>query len=233
MSCTSDKQLVVHGVVREYVAAGELRRVLDGVDMKLSSGQSAAITGPSGAGKSTLLNIIGSLDRPDAGTVRWGEIDVTSLTGTALSAYRARQVGFVFQEHHLLPHLTARQNVLLPTLAAASAAIAPEAAPADADALLESVGIAHRADALPGQLSGGERQRVAIARAMVNGAGLLLCDEPTGNLDRETGERMMDLLVDLVRSRRFALIMVTHNEAFAGRMDACYRLDHGKLAPAV
>lgn len=227
-----DKQLVVHGVVREYVAAGELRRVLDGVEMKLSSGQSAAIIGPSGAGKSTLLNIIGSLDRPDAGTVRWGEIDVTALAGSALSVYRARQVGFVFQEHHLLPHLSARQNVLLPTLAAAKCDIAPETGAADADALLESVGILHRADALPGQLSGGERQRVAIARAMVNGAGLLLCDEPTGNLDRETGERIMDLFLELVRTRQFALIMVTHNEAFARRMETCHRLEHGKLSPS-
>ena len=225
----SDKHLVVHGVVREYVAAGELRRVLDGAEMKLSAGQSAAIIGPSGAGKSTLLNIIGSLDRPDAGTVRWGEIDVASLSGGALSAYRACEVGFVFQEHHLLPHLSARQNVLLPTLAAVRHGDSPEAAPADADALLESVGILHRADALPGQLSGGERQRVAIARAMVNGAALLLCDEPTGNLDRETGERIMELFLELVWARHLALIMVTHYEAFARRMDSCYRLERGKL----
>ena len=229
MTSASDKHLVVHGVVREYVAAGELRRVLDGVDMKLSSGQSAAIIGPSGAGKSTLLNIIGSLDRPDGGTVRWGEVDVTSLTGSALSAYRARQVGFVFQEHHLLPHLSARQNVLLPTLAVPGRGHATGEAPADADALLESVGILHRADALPGQLSGGERQRVAIARALVNNAGLLLCDEPTGNLDRETGERIIDLFLELVRVRHLALIMVTHNEAFARRMDACHRLERGQL----
>lgn len=217
-----EKQLKVEGVVREYVAAGELRRVLDGVDLELGTGQSAAIVGPSGAGKSTLLNIVGSLDRPDAGTVRWGQIDVAGLSGASLCRYRASEVGFVFQDHHLLPHLSARQNVLLPTLAAGSRSV-------DADALLESVGIRHRADALPGELSGGERQRVAIARALANGAGLLLCDEPTGNLDRETGQRIIELFLDLIRSRQLALLMVTHNDAFAGQMDACYRLESGRL----
>jgi ABC-type lipoprotein export system ATPase subunit len=212
--------LVLTGVTKCYADA----EVLRGVDLTAAPGETLALVGPSGAGKSTLLHLIGALDRPTAGSIRLGDTDVTALTGTALAAYRAARVGFVFQDHHLLPQLTARENVLLPTLAL------PGGDPGRADALLQQVGVAHRADAFPAHLSGGERQRVAIARALINGAGLLLCDEPTGNLDRDTGTGIIDLFLALAGDG-VTVIMVTHNLAHAARFTRCLALRDGTLAP--
>lgn len=217
-------RLVVRDLVRQYVSGGEQRRVLDAVALEAGGGEAIAITGPSGSGKTTLLNLIGGLDRPDGGEVEWKGRRLSAATSAQLAAFRASEVGFVFQEHHLLPYLTARQNVLVPRLAAGHSADT-----AVADELLESVDVRQRAQARPGELSGGERQRVAIARALVNGAGLLLCDEPTGSLDRQTGERIIDLLIELVRQRGLLMLLVTHNEAFAARMDRIYHLSAGRL----
>lgn len=220
-------RLVARDLVREYVSAGERRRVLDAVTLEAQGGQAIAITGPSGSGKTTLLNLIGGLDRPDSGDILWNGLSVPSLNPTQLAAYRASDVGFVFQDHHLLPYLSARQNVLVPRLAASAVADLSQA-----DALLEQVGVAHRAAASPSELSGGERQRVAIARALVNGAKLLLCDEPTGSLDHETGRHIVDLLLQLVRRQNLLLLLVTHNEAVAGRMDLTFHLRSGRLTQA-
>jgi putative ABC transport system ATP-binding protein len=206
---------------------GTRRTVLSDVSCDIEPGETVAIVGPSGSGKSTLLNLIGALDVPTSGTVRVGDINVATLWGTQLSEYRATRTGFVFQDHHLLPQLSALENVLLPTLAVKNRRDAPERA----SALLEAVGLTSRKHAFPGQMSGGERQRVAIARALINGAQLLLCDEPTGNLDRNTGAVIIDLLLDLAHSRGATVLMVTHNTAHAARFSRCLELRDGNLTP--
>ena len=223
----ADDALVVEGLTKDYDSPGGTLTVLRDVALTVQAGESVAITGPSGAGKSTLLNIIGALDQPTAGTVRLGQDEVTALAGAELAAFRSRRVGFVFQDHHLLPQCTAMENVLVPTLALSDRAGAAERA---AD-LLERVGLAERADHFPSRLSGGERQRVAIARAMINGAPLLLCDEPTGNLDRETGGRVADLFLELVRERDMMLLLATHDRELAARADRRFELRGGALDP--
>jgi ABC-type lipoprotein export system ATPase subunit len=207
--------LVVDNVSKGYGAV----HVLRGVSFSAAPGDSLAIVGPSGSGKSTLLNIIGSLEKPDSGAVRLGETDVTALAGQDVAAFRARRVGFVFQEHHLLPQLTAAENVMLPMLATGGAD------PKRASELLEGFGVAHRAGAFPAKMSGGERQRVALARALSNGPELLLCDEPTGNLDRDTGSTVVSLLLEL----GVTVVMVTHNQEHAGRFPRCLQLSDGLL----
>jgi len=216
--------LSVENLTKEYPSPEGPVRVLSGVSFELSSGQSLVVTGPSGSGKSTLLNLIGSLDRPTSGHVRLGETDVASLTGDDLARFRSRSVGFVFQDHHLLPQCTALENVLIPTLAEGAAGGGRSARD-----LLERVGLAERMHAFPAQLSGGERQRVAIARALINGPALLLCDEPTGNLDRETGRTVANLFLELAAENRVMLVVVTHNLEFAERFDRRMELRNGCL----
>jgi len=221
------RKLILADVTKCYDAAGAaVRRVLDGVSLAVEPGETLAIVGPSGSGKSTLLNIIGSLDRPTSGSVRLGEVDVAALEGAALAYFRAREVGFVFQDHHLLPQLTALENVLLPSLALGGG----QAAVGAAVGLLERVGLGGQAASFPSRMSGGERQRVAVARALVNGPNLLLCDEPTGNLDREAGEAVVSLFVELAAERGVAAIMVTHNLGLAARFSRCMELRGGRLA---
>ncbi len=223
----ADDALVVEGLTKDYDSPGGTLTVLRDVALTVQAGEAVAVTGPSGAGKSTLLNIIGALDRPTAGTVKLGEVEVTALAGAELAAFRSRRVGFVFQDHHLLPQCTAMENVLVPTLALRDRADAGERAAE----LLERVGLAERADHFPARLSGGERQRVAIARAMINGAPLLLCDEPTGNLDRDTGGRVADLFLELVRERGMMLLLATHDHELASRADRRFELRGGALDP--
>lgn len=223
--------LVVTDVVKRFAAAEGAIAVLDGVSLRADPGEAVAIVGPSGSGKSTLLSIIGALERPTAGSVRLGEMDVTALSRADVAGYRAARIGFVFQDHHLLPQLTAVENVLLPTLAAA--APASKDAPARARALLERVGVAHRADAFPARMSGGERQRVAVARALINGAGLLLADEPTGNLDHDAGANVVELLLDLAKQQGVTVLMVTHNLEHAARFARCLELRGGRLVSRV
>lgn len=220
------RRLVVEALVMEYATPAGPNRVLDGATLTAEPAETVAILGPSGSGKSTLLNIIGSLDRPTSGTVRLGEIDVTALDGSTLAAFRAREVGFIFQDHHLLPQLTAIENVALPALAAGTT----DGAADRARALLERMGVGGRTEAFPAELSGGERQRVAAARALINGARLLLCDEPTGNLDRETGARLVEMLRELA-SDGVTVLMVTHNTEQAALLDRRLLLRAGALAP--
>jgi len=218
------RRLQVTGLCKTYSSPAGSLTVLKDVSFTMQAGETLAVVGASGTGKSTLLNIIGSLDAPTSGSVELNGQEVSALRGEELSAFRARHVGFVFQDHHLLPQCTALENVLLPTLAVG----ASDAAGTARDLLLR-VGLEDRMDYLPAKLSGGERQRVAIARAMVNGAPLLLCDEPTGNLDRETGQRMADLFIELARERGTMLIVVTHDHELAQRFDTCRELRDGHL----
>jgi len=211
--------------------------VLRQVGLQVRAGETVAIVGPSGSGKSTLLNIIGSLDQATSGSVRLGDIDVTGLSADAAADYRSRNVGFVFQDHHLLPQLTGMENVMLPTLAGRGKGRGVEGERGGdvrrrADELLERVGVASRAHAFPAELSGGERQRLAVARALINGPQLLLCDEPTGNLDHENGLKVVELFVELARRQGVIVMMVTHNLELAGRFDKCLRLHEGRLLKA-
>jgi lipoprotein-releasing system ATP-binding protein len=226
MSDQPVKKLVLDGVRKAYATDAGPNEVLRGVSLEVTPGETVAIVGVSGSGKSTLLNIIGSLDQATAGRVTLGELEVTALEGATLADYRRRQVGFVFQDHHLLPQCTVLENVLLPTLPTPAAG---RAAPAEAEELLRRVGLAGRENDFPQHLSGGERQRVAIARALVNGPPLMLCDEPTGNLDRQTGEAVADLFIELARQRQVMLLVVTHNLDLAGRFSRRLELRDGLL----
>ncbi len=231
--------LTVEHLRKEFPSAAGPLVVLKDVSFELKPGESVSIVGPSGSGKSTLLHVLGSLDRPTSGTVRLGDIDVTALDAAGLASYRAAKVGFVFQDHHLLPQLTAIENVMLPMLALRTVPLAGTvpsgrartgADPAAARELLSRVGLAERADALPAKLSGGERQRVAIARALVNAPELLLADEPTGNLDRETAEPVARLFLELAREKKAMLVVVTHNMDLAARFDRVMQLKGGLLS---
>jgi len=221
-------QLAVENVCKAFETSRGALAILNGVSLELSPGEAVAVVGPSGSGKSTLLNIMGSLEKPTSGSVRLDDVEVTELAGDDLARFRSRQVGFVFQDHHLLPQCTALENVMLPTLTAHATDDAGERA---AD-LLNRVGLAERVEHFPAQLSGGERQRVAIARALVNGAPLLLCDEPTGNLDRDTGMQVGDLFVELADERDVMLVIVTHNLELAGRFSQVKELREGVLTDA-
>ena len=218
-----DMRLKVDNVHKKYDGVGA---VLRGVSFTLAPGTGMAVVGPSGSGKSTLLNVIGSLETPDAGAVTLGRTRVDALRADAQADYRSRMVGFVFQDHHLLPQCTAMENVLLPTLAARDLASGAEAR---AKFLLERVGLGDRAGAYPASLSGGERQRVAIARALVNVPPLLLCDEPTGNLDGETGASVLSLFLEVSNERGASLIVVTHDADMAQCLDRRFELRSGKF----
>ena len=214
--------LALTDVSKTYEPGNE---VLREVSMAVRPGETLSVVGPSGCGKSTLLNIIGSLDKPTSGTVMLGEVNIGELSGAALAAFRSRQVGFVFQDHHLLPQLTAMENVLLPSLAAKRGDARDHARE-----LLERVGLLEHAASFPAQMSGGERQRVAIARAMINRPKLLLCDEPTGNLDHEAGENVVSLFLELAREAQVTVVMVTHNLELAARLSRCVELRGGRIA---
>ncbi|NBC11576.1 MAG: ATP-binding cassette domain-containing protein [Planctomycetes bacterium] len=220
-------------VIKRYDAEGPA--VLDAIDLSIAPGESVAIVGPSGCGKSTLLNLVGTLDRPTAGRVVLNGDDVTALPEKQLAPLRATRLGFVFQDHHLLPQLTALENVLLPTLALPKTQPA-DAAEADTPAararqLLERVGLAEHAGKRPAQLSGGQRQRVAIVRALINEPAVLLVDEPTGALDRAAADEVVDLLAALNDEQGVTLIMVTHAERLAARMGRTMKLEQGKIHP--
>jgi lipoprotein-releasing system ATP-binding protein len=202
--------------------------VLKGVTLEVSGGEMVAVVGPSGSGKSTLLYLIAALERPDHGALRFDGRDVFQLSELEQAEFRNRHVGFVFQFHHLLPELTALENVMMPGLIARRAR---REVAADAKTLLTTVGLAERMAHRPGELSGGEQQRVAIARALVNHPDLVLADEPTGNLDRQSGEAIQGLLRSLNQERKQTFVVVTHNEAFAKALDRTVRLIDGKLFP--
>lgn len=225
--------LQVSQVVKRYPSAGDPDGppVLAGVDLELAPGDSLAIVGPSGCGKTTLLNLIGTLDSPDAGDIRIEGASLTGLAPAALARVRNRQIGFVFQLHHLLPQCTVLENVLLPTLASDNEVLR-DGAPDRARKLLDRVGLKDRQNHRPGQLSGGERQRAAVVRALINEPHLLLADEPTGALDRASAETLAGLLVELNRETGVTLIVVTHSLELAHRMRQVQELRDGRLRPA-
>ncbi|MGB7161119.1 MAG: ABC transporter ATP-binding protein [Tepidisphaeraceae bacterium] len=222
----SDGRLRALGLHKRYPTPGEPLVVLRGVSLELSPGESLAIVGPSGSGKSTLLNILGTLDSPTEGTVTLGDAAPFSLPPGELARFRAERIGFVFQDHHLLPQCTATENVLLPRLALG------RVRPDDAQRalhLLERAGLAGRAEHLPSELSGGERQRVAVARALMNQPSLVLADEPTGNLDARASEAVGELLAETTAEARAILIVVTHSDALARRFSRRLRMSDGQL----
>ncbi len=216
----------VKGITKSFTDGNRKVEVLRGVDLSIPVGQRVAVVGASGAGKTTLMHILGGLERPSSGAVRFEGADIFGLKGGALDAFRNRTVGFVFQFHQLLPEFTALENVMMPALIARRPR--REAAEA-AGALLTEVGLGHRLDHKPGQLSGGEQQRVAIARALVQSPRLLLADEPTGNLDSRTSEEIFRLIDELHQSRGLTMVIVTHNEVLAGRLDRVVRMEDGLL----
>jgi lipoprotein-releasing system ATP-binding protein len=222
----SEKRLVVEGVVKEYPAPVRALRVLSGMSFELDGGESLVIMGPSGSGKSTLLNIIGTLDSPTEGTVRVDGENVHRLSESGAAEFRNRKIGFVFQDHHLLPQLTASENVVLPALAAGRV---PKDIHSRAAELLYRVRLHDRAGHFPSELSGGERQRVAIARALINEPKILLCDEPTGDLDAENSESVGRLLMELRDEHGAAMVLVTHNRILAEMLGDWRTLKNGRL----
>jgi lipoprotein-releasing system ATP-binding protein len=229
MADSPDTELVVDNIVKEYPTPAEPLRVLSGVSFTLGRGDNLAILGPSGSGKSTLLSILGTLEPPTAGSIRLAGDDPFALDEAALAAFRSRRVGFVFQDHHLLPQCTVLENVLIPFLADGAATQADQER---ATKLLSRVGLAERLSHRPAELSGGERQRVAIARSLVREPLLLLADEPTGNLDRTTAGSITELLLELQAERNTILIVVTHSSALASALKKRMELDAGRLVPA-
>ena len=205
------------------------RPILRGVSFRLAAGERAALLGPSGSGKTTLLNCIGGVDRADSGQVTVSGVGLHGLDSDGLARVRRTHLGTVFQFFHLLPTLTAAENVELPLQLLGVSAAERESR---VRALLERVGVAHRAGALPSVLSGGEMQRVAIARAVIHRPALLLADEPTGNLDSTTGAQVLDLLAEVVRETNAALLMVTHSEEAAKRCERVLRMRDGELIEA-
>lgn len=218
--------LNVQAVTKQYLSPGGSLRILDGVDLRLERGEAVAIMGPSGSGKTTLLAVLGALEPPTSGTVTLDGNDPFTLSDKALAAFRNKHIGYVFQDHCLLPQCTVLENVLVPTLVGAP----DQEAEVRARQLLDAVGLAARLDHLPAQLSGGEKQRVAIARALIREPLLLLCDEPTGNLDAKSADTVAQLLLDLHQQQRTILVAVTHSEALAARVGRALRLSDGRLA---
>src|SRR6056297_503195 len=226
---SGEAMLRLSGVSKTYNQGRENEvQVLDGADLTLQAGEMVALVAPSGAGKSTLLHIAGLLDTPDTGTVEIGGVDYTGLGDRRRTVARRREVGFVYQFHHLLPEFTALENVVLPQLANGIQRTEAEIRAAD---LLARVGVGGRAGHRPSAMSGGEQQRVAFCRALANAPRLLLADEPTGNLDPATSDQVFGALVQLVRDTGLSALIATHNLELAARMDRVVKLDQGQVVP--
>jgi lipoprotein-releasing system ATP-binding protein len=218
--------LEVHDLHKSFSMGSQTVEILKGVNLTVKRGELVALVGASGAGKSTFLHIMGTLDRPTKGTVRLEGQDVFQLSEKALAELRNRRMGFVFQFHHLLPEFSALENTYLPALIHKSP---KEEAIAQAKALLKDVGLEHRLHHKPGELSGGEQQRVAVARALIRNPDLVLADEPTGNLDTQTGETLFGLLRDLNRQKGTAFVIVTHNERLSNQADRLIFMQDGQI----
>ena len=216
--------VTVQSLAKRYSTGSDQVVALDGIDLSFAPGSVTAVTGPSGSGKSTLLHLIGAMDTADSGVVKTDGRDVTSLTPTQQAEYR-RTIGFVFQRFHLLPALPVLDNIAAPLL--------PRRQPFDVQArareLVASVGLEGREDSLPSKLSGGQQQRVAIARALINDPGLLLADEPTGNLDSQTGGEIIELVLDLRERTGMTILVATHDIVVASRCDRIIRLHDGRI----
>lgn len=221
--------LEIRELTKAFPTRGEPLRVLRGVSLDVSRGENLGVLGPSGAGKSTLLQIVGTLDRPTSGTVRLEGADPFALSEPQLADFRNTRIGFVFQDHHLLPQCSVLENVLVPVLAFRRVTAEDTER---ATSLLDRVGLSERLEHRPAELSGGERQRVAIARAMIHRPELLLADEPTGNLDRTTAATVAEALLELQKSEQAMLIVVTHSLELAGRLQRRWELDDGRLKEA-
>jgi putative ABC transport system ATP-binding protein len=218
---TNDVLMQLNDVGRTYQMGEVSVEVLKHVSLAIRRGEFLAIVGPSGSGKTTILNLVGGLDSPTYGRILYGKQDLTHASPRELTTYRREEVGFIFQFFNLVPNLTARENVMVATELAAD--------PRDVDEVLEVVGLAERSQHFPSQLSGGEQQRVAIARAVAKNPKLMLCDEPTGSLDFQTGKRVLRLLVDLNRKLNTTMVVITHNAAIAEVADRVIHLRSGEV----
>ncbi|MDH3474190.1 MAG: ABC transporter ATP-binding protein [Rhodospirillales bacterium] len=218
--------LALEGVVKHFEQAGRRLDVLVGVDLTIAPGELVALVGPSGAGKSTLMHIAGLLEHPDRGEIRIAGKACSGLPDGERTRLRRESVGFVYQYHHLLPEFSALENIVVPQMIAG---IGKSSAKTRARELLEMVSLGQRLDHRPARLSGGEQQRVAIARALANRPGVLLADEPTGNLDPHTAEAVFEVLIRLVRETGLAALVATHNLGLAARMDRTLRLEEGMV----
>jgi lipoprotein-releasing system ATP-binding protein len=216
----------VEQLSKTYLSGRNRVVVFEDLSLKIVEGEMVAIVGPSGAGKSTLLHLLGGLDRPSAGRVKVGEFDILKLSDVDLARFRNREIGFIFQFHHLLPEFTAVENAMMPLLINRAS---HKAARRNAESMLEAVGLADRAMHRPGEMSGGEQARVALARALVARPRLLLADEPTGDLDSKTSESIHNLLKEVHRSQKLTSVIVTHNERLASICDRVLHLEDGRL----
>jgi len=218
--------VTIENLKKSFQHMGRTLDVLKGIDLTIYAGQILAIVGQSGAGKSTLLHCMGTLDLPSSGRIRLGNEELTTMSGSRLAAVRNRDIGFVFQFHHLLPEFTALENVMVPGLISGRPRREMQKR---AESLLEEVGLSHRASHRPGELSGGEQQRVAVARALALDPKLVLADEPTGNLDSATSDAIHDLFFQINREHGTTIIVVTHNPAFAESMPRVVRMLDGRV----
>ncbi len=224
----ADPIIKVNGLHKSFPRGPEVIHVLTGVEMTIGRGEGLAVVGASGSGKSTLLHLLGGLEHPDKGSILYGERELARLKTDELAAFRNQTIGFVFQFHFLLPEFTAFENVLMPALLAYPR---PRDHGERAAELLQIMGLENRSQHKPGQLSGGEQQRVALARALMMNPAVLLADEPTGDLDPETGERMRDLLISLKERLQLTMVIATHNLGLAQAMDRIVMLKGGRLEP--
>ncbi len=218
--------LRIERLVKTYPSGDATLTILKDLDLEVSRGEKVAITGSSGCGKTTLLHLIGGMDQPDSGRILCGEQDLSQIESAALALYRNREVGFVFQFHHLLPEFSAVENAMMPLLLRRQPA---SLAKARASQLLSQLGLGERLDHRPGELSGGEQQRVALARSLIGEPRLLLADEPTGNLDTTTSQEIHELLMEVHRDFGLTSVIVTHDPHLAGLCDQVWRLEFGKL----
>lgn len=228
----SEMILRAHNLRKVYEQASGRLPVLKNVDFEVGRGEFVCVVGPSGAGKSTLLHIVGGLDKPSEGTVSLGDDDVYALSDSKRAELRNRKIGFVFQSYHLLPEFTALENVFLPIMVGNKGKTVKALEQLAYD-LLEKVGLSQRAAHKPNQLSGGEQQRVAIARALINQPDVLLCDEPTGNLDSATGSEIIEILLQLNKQNRQTLVIVTHDNNIARRAQRIVYMKDGRIVESL
>ena len=219
-------QLVIHDLKKEYPTRSEPLEILKGIELELTGGDNVAVIGPSGSGKSTLLNILGTLDHPTSGTYTLNNIDPFNLAEDELAAFRNANIGFIFQEHHLLPQLSVLENVLIPTMANGKPSSDDVS---HAESLIARVGLTDRSHHRPAELSGGERERVAVARSLICGPSLLLADEPTGNLDRKNAQQIGELLLEIQQAEDMILVVVTHSSELAGMLGQQLEINDGRL----